>query len=343
MKKLRKVLLLILAGIVFIVGSVYIAFQVSPYPGAFIIGHLFGGEVTVQDQLRYDQAQPHVQVIKDETYTSKYASNTFDIYYPKDTEEKVPVVFWVHGGGYVGGDKYALFEYATYLVHEVGVAVVAINYEHAPDSIYPGQVTQLDEAYRYIYDKSEQYPMLDLNRVFFGGDSAGAQIAAQYVVIQSNPTYAQEMNITPQVTKEHLLGYLSYCGPLDLVQMKDAKSSNAFMNFFMDTVAWSLLGTKNWYNSPAIDQLSLINHITEDFPPSYITDGNAFSFQDQGIAFSQKLESYGIETKTLFFKDSTEEVTHEYQFSFGEDNAKKSLELTIDFLLSQLLVNNVRS
>ena len=71
----------------------------------------------------------------DLTYESKYKENTYDIYYPKQ-QGPVPVLFWVHGGGFVGGDKSGVKEFATKLVSDANIAVVAMNYELAPDSEY---------------------------------------------------------------------------------------------------------------------------------------------------------------------------------------------------------------
>lgn len=72
----------------------------------------------------------------DLTYESKYKENTYDIYYPKNSKGPVPVLFWVHGGGFVGGDKSGVKEFATKLVSDANIAVVAMNYELAPDSEY---------------------------------------------------------------------------------------------------------------------------------------------------------------------------------------------------------------
>lgn len=37
------------------------------------------------------------------------------------------------------------------------------------------------------------------------------------------------------------------------------------MKFFVKTVAWSLLGTKDWKNSKELQQVSLVNKLTKNF------------------------------------------------------------------------------
>ncbi len=37
-----------------------------------------------------------------------------------------------------------------------------------------------------------------------------------------------------------------------------------------------------------------MDKLTADFPPTYITDGNALFFEDQGIAFANQLQALDI-------------------------------------------------
>lgn len=332
MKGIKKWLKRILLTIIIVIVVIVIAFNVSPVPGAFLISRMFSGAVEIQDPEYFAKASVDVATLKDIQYESKQGRNELDIYYPQNYNQALPVVFWVHGGGYVGGDKSSIEEFANYLVYETGVAVVSINYEFAPKLTYPGQVKQLDEAYNFLQYQQNDYPMLNLNQVIFGGDSAGAQISAQYVVIQTNPEYAQQMNFDSKINPQNILGYISFCGPLDLIQLKDVTGESFFMKFFMDTVGWSLLGTKDWRNSTVAEQISLVDHLTPDFPSSYITDGNTFSFQEQGIAFENKLKQLNVETASLFYNDSELLIVHEYQFNFAEEQAKENLTRTIDFI-----------
>lgn len=334
MKKFLKWVKRIVIVLIVIVIAVVVAFNVSSLPGALIIRKMFSGTVEIQDKPYFEKASNEVSTLKDITYTSDHKRNKLDIYYPKDTTEEKPIVFWIHGGGYVGGDKSSIDEFAHYLVYELDVAVVSINYELAPELHYPGQVQQADDAYMFLKDNNNEYPMLDFNQIIFGGDSAGAQIAAQYVTLQTNDVYASGMNLVQSVSKDSIKGYISFCGPLDLIQMRDVTSESRFMRFFMNTVGWSLTGSKNWRHLDMVEEISLVNNITEAFPASFITDGNTFSFPDQGKAFVSKLDQLGVDNTSLFFSDE-ESVVHEYQFNFEEVNAKTNLKMTLEFVSSQ--------
>ena len=250
----------------------------------------------------------------------------------KDSDVRAPTIFWLHGGGFVAGDKAGSEEFATYLTEATGYTVISANYEKAPSAKYPSQIIQTEQLYEFFSQNSSKYPMLDMSKIMFGGDSAGAQIAAQFVLAQTNTDYAKEVGVNQVSDKGHIKGSILFCGPLNLKDTVGTKTDNKYLKFFVNTVAWSLTGERNWQSSPAIEQASLVDRLTKDYPPTYITDANSYSFEDQGIAFANKLNSLGVETKSLFFKNSTKQINHEYQFNFTTDEAKESFSLTVDFV-----------
>ncbi|WP_430611748.1 alpha/beta hydrolase [Enterococcus sp. DIV0876] len=336
LKKMLKVFLYFILVLLSIAMIVVIAFQVSPRPGAYVISKMFDSPIEITDQTSYDQVKGHVQISADKSYDSAFANHTYDVYYPNNAAEPVPVLIWVHGGGYVGGDKAGVEEFATKISSDAQIAVVVMNYAHAPSSQYPNQVLQVNDLVKQL--QKDQDNRLDLKNILFGGDSAGAQIALQYVAIQTNETYAKEMKMDPFIAPNDIKGTLSYSGPVDMQQIANQKSNNQFMKFFVNTVAWSLLGTKNWKEDDRLVQVSLTNSVSKDFPPTYITDGNAYSFQDQGIAFENKLKSLNVRVESLFFKGDAKEITHEYQFDYSLPESKKCYEQSVAFIKS--LINN---
>lgn len=279
-RKLLKIALWLLAVIVTGIAVVFIAFQVSPRPGAYLIGRMFNGPVKITDPQTYNIAEKQVTLTSDLTYTSKHQKNTYDLYLPKNTDKPLPVLIWAHGGGFVGGDKSGMKEFATRI-------------------------------------------------------AADAQIALQYATVQTNPNYAKDLTMTPTVPNA-IKGVISYCGPVDLKQTAQQKSSSRAMRFFVKTVAWSLLGEKNWQTNPKLEQASLVSHVTKDFPPTYITDGNAYSFQEQGMALENRLKALSVPITGLFYPNDKKEITHEYQFNNNTPEAKTCYDQTLSFVKQYL-------
>lgn len=332
MKKFKKFLKWGCAIILTVAVLIFIAFQVSPWPSSLIIRQIFNQPVEITNPTLFDKAQAGVTLTEDVEYTSELGNNTLDIYAPSKSDTPHPVLLWVHGGGYVAGDKSSIVEFANYIADELQMAVVSVNYEVAPGSQYPNQLKQLEEAVQFLIDENATYPFLDMNQLVIGGDSAGAQIAGQYVALQTNSDYLDSLEMDQQLSDKQIKGFISYCGPLDLRQSATKHSDSAFMKFFIRTVAWSLIGEREWADAPELQEASILPFVTNDFPPSYITDGNTFSFEEQGIAFVEQLENFDVPVKSRFFTHTDQEIVHEYQFDYSTPEAMDSLEDTVQFL-----------
>lgn len=314
-------------------GIVVIIFERTPAPGTALIRYAFNREVPMKNVEQYEQQKMKSKVVSDLTYPSKYGRNTMDLYYPNDVKanEKLPIIVWVHGGAYIAGDKSFPKGFARYIVGDRRVAFVSINYELAPELRYPGQVVQLEEAVTEVKKLASRYRFLNTDKWILGGDSAGAQIAGQFTLIQTNPAYAKDMARQAILSSDNLIGFVSFCGPLDLPQMKEISWKNPIMALFARTVGWDLTGQKNWQDSDALKQSSLVEHATADFPASYVTDAPLLSFQEQGEAFVQTLQRKNVAVTSLFFNESTK-LAHEYQFSFETAEAQQNLALFQTYL-----------
>ena len=113
----------------------------------------------------------------DEKY-GPHEKNTFDIWLA-DADKPTPLVIYIHGGGFVGGDK-SKYHSSEDLVRflESGVSVATINYRFLNESPY-GILSSMNDSKRclqYIRYHSEKYS-IDKNRIACSGGSAGAGTA----------------------------------------------------------------------------------------------------------------------------------------------------------------------
>jgi carboxylesterase type B len=113
----------------------------------------------------------------DEKY-GEHERNNFDIWLA-DSAQPTPLVIYIHGGGFIGGDKskyYPSEDLARFLEADVSVAV--INYRFQNDAPY-GILASMNDAKRciqYIRYYSGKYN-IDKTRVACSGGSAGAGIS----------------------------------------------------------------------------------------------------------------------------------------------------------------------
>lgn len=321
----RRILIAVLSLIL----VVALAFAVSPIPSVLIFRNAFKDGNPVKPA-ELAEAKTKVSVEKDISYPSQYKKNTFDLYTPKASEagRKLPVIVWVHGGGFIAGDKAGLATYGTLMAAQ-GYAVVSMNYAYAPGGRYPAPVVQVGELLSYL-NSSEQADSLDMSKLVIGGDSAGAQIAAQFAAVETTPGYAELTGIRKVVLPHPIAGMLLFCGPYDMKSFANAKTSWV-ESWFMNTLSWAYLGHRDWKDSKEIKQASIVDYVSKDFPPSYIVDGNYFSFPDQGRELVSRLQQDGVQVTSSFFPDN-KSLPHEFQFDFVHPESELVWSKTRDFL-----------
>lgn len=108
----------------------------------------------------------------------EHLRNNFDIWLA-DSEKPTPLVIYIHGGGFVGGDKSKYFD-SPDLVRflDAGVSVAVINYRFMTEAPY-GIMASFNDSKRclqYIRHNAQKYN-IDKNRVACSGGSAGAGTA----------------------------------------------------------------------------------------------------------------------------------------------------------------------
>ena len=332
MGKLSKALLLVGGTVSGVALATALTLYLTPRPGAYLIKKIFDRPYEIKLPEEYEKAAKQVKVIRNGTYSIDTDKSSYDLYLPVNLAEgeRVPVLVWLHGGGFVGGDKEQMLEFATYVTAQTGLAVLCLNYDLAPKAKYPSQLAQLNEAVQHIQSNSDLVEFIDTEQWFFGGDSAGAQIAGQYVLIQTNENYRHHLGYSASLTPSKLKGFIAYCGPLAMNLLANRQSNHPAIKFFYNTVSRSVIGNRQWSQSPELSEASLANHVNAQFPSSFVTDGNKFTFDDHGKYFVKRLVELGVAVEHLFIE--TEELVHEYQFEYQTAAAQRCLAETIAFI-----------
>jgi acetyl esterase/lipase len=106
---------------------------------------------------------------------SAHQRHVLDIYSPRDAKN-LPVVFWIHGGGWQTGDKTSVQNKPKYFV-EKGFVFVSTNYRLLPEVDMETIFRDIAKSIHWVYDHIGDYGG-DPQRLFVMGHSAGAQLAA---------------------------------------------------------------------------------------------------------------------------------------------------------------------
>jgi len=124
-----------------------------------------------------------------------------DIYTPA-AGKNLPVVVWVHGGGWRAGDKTEVASKPLAFTRK-GLVFVAVNYRFVPNVPMDAIVRDIAKSVRWVHDHVGARGG-DPNRIFLMGHSAGAQLAA---LVATDERFLQSEGLS--------LAILKGCVPVD--------------------------------------------------------------------------------------------------------------------------------
>jgi acetyl esterase/lipase len=247
-----------------------------------------------------------------------------DIYRPKAASDPLPVIVWIHGGGFIGGSKENTRAYAMTLASHAYV-VANINYDLAPRQKYPDQIIQVNHALQYLRKNAMEHGG-DINRLFLGSNSAGSQIASELAALISDQEFATSIGIQPAVTREQLKGLLLYDGFYNVETLREISSP------VVDLYLWSYTGQRDYEAYDRIGELSAVEHITPEYPSVFLTVGDADPLEPQSLELIQVLEKNGVEAEAVLFTGTGAQLGHDYMMDLDTVPAQRTLKEAVDFL-----------
>jgi acetyl esterase len=147
--------------------------------------------------------------------------------------------------------------------------------------------------------------------------------------IATDPDYARALGIMPTVEPTDLRGLVLFCGGYDLATL----SPSGPFGFFLRTVLWAYSGHRDFRQAPGFATFSVAQHVTANFPPVFISAGNADPLLRQSVDFAERLRALHVSVETLFFpKDHQPPLGHEYQFNLDNPAGREALEAVVRFL-----------
>jgi acetyl esterase/lipase len=309
------------------VATVRASLHLSPRPMAYLIRRQFARSAALTRAELDRHAPEGITVLRDESY-GESPDARLDVYVPEHAAAtaRLPLIVWVHGGGWLGGGKTDLGGYMKALAAH-GFVVVAIDYSLSPAARYPTPVRQTMAALRYVADHAARF-RADPNRVFLGGDSAGAQIAAQVAALATSPEYVRAVGVGSTIEGSKLRAVALCCGPFDPSLANDASPFEGFLT----TVLWSYSGTRDWRKNDYFTTASIPENVTPEFPPAFVTVGNADPLAEHSQRLVAALTAHGVEVDAMFFPPEYEPaLAHEYQFRLDSADAQHALSRIVTF------------
>ena len=161
--------------------------------------------------------QSTLRVVRDVPYFSGPGADArlhaLDLYLPQG-ESKLPLVFYVHGGAWRGGDKSqeGLVNFVNLFTLR-GLGVASVNYRLSPAAQHPAHIEDVARALAWVHKNAGDYG-IDPGEIFLAGHSAGGHLVS---LLALDPEYLGRHGLSPDTIK----GVMTISGLYDAVNSYD--------------------------------------------------------------------------------------------------------------------------
>ncbi|OTG81856.1 alpha/beta hydrolase [Acinetobacter sp. ANC 4558] len=297
-----------------------------------IIASAFNTATQVQKRL-LDRHAPKDMLIHSNIIYMNNPTLHFDLYQPADIAAlgQRPTIIWIHGGGWVSGSKENARGYFKRLADQ-GYNVIAVEYQFAPQHIYPTQLQQINHLFSFITQHAKQYS-IDAKNLYLAGDSAGANLASHYAGLVTNPNFAQTSNFEVSLQAQQISGLILHCGIYDLESFVQTAPKKIWLfEWGINTLTQAYTGGRK-DDTAFLHSLSPNQYLTPSYPAVFISSGNKdFLTKSQALPFVDALKKHQIPVVDVFYPNSKEFLMHEYQFMMSKKASQETFQKTLQFL-----------
>jgi acetyl esterase/lipase len=205
------------------------------------------------------------------------------IYQPRGLGTGRPALFWMNGGGFVGGtleqDEASNYGFAR----DLNITVVAVRYRVAPKDPSPAAINDAYTGLRWLFDAAAERG-IDATRIAIGGSSAGGGLAATLAI------YAHDKGEVRPVFQ--LLRY-----PMldDRTVLKKRQPNARIWQPKDNRYGWtSYLGAKPGSDGVSPYAAAARREDVAGLPPAWLGVGTLDLFCDEGIEYSRRLNEAGV-------------------------------------------------
>ncbi|MGY4494412.1 alpha/beta hydrolase [Pseudomonas sp. TE3610] len=247
------------------------------------------------------------------------------LYLPsRESNRLLPVILFVHGGGFISGDLDTHDVLARAIANGAGALVLSVDYRLAPEHPFPAGLEDVYATLTYAAKQARQWGG-DADRLAICGDSAGGNIAAATALLardRKGPT-------------------------LRALWLMYATLSNK-----MDSASWQALGETHFptraanetaiaaYVPPNIDCFSpLVAPLwapLADLPPTLVQVGELDPLRDENIDLAHALEHAGVEASLEVYPGQTHGFIQFFKDKRSHSKGQAALEQGVAYLKAHL-------
>jgi len=267
-----------------------------------------------------------VKTLKDITYaTVDDRKLPLDLYLPINVKKPVPLVIWIHGGGWRGGTKENPGRAIPLL--ERGYAVASVEYRLSGEAIFPAAIEDCKAAVSFLRLNAVKYN-LDPDRFGVWGSSAGGHLVA--LLGTTNDVAVFDTHEVCKKAPATVQAVCDWFGPTDFLRMNDFPGR--IDHDGAESPESRFIGGPIQQNKEKASRANPITYVSSSDPPVLIMHGEV----DQAVPYNQSellyaaLQKAGVES-TLY---KVEKGDH--GFRGAVDSPDKLFRMVGDFFDSRL-------
>lgn len=212
------------------------------------------------------QLSPHLQHLRDVVYSTAAGRPLHFDAFINETQEMLPAVIIIHGGGWKSGSK----EMQNPLAQKIAVAgyqTFTLEYRLSDEAKYSAAIDDVRDAINFIKENSEKFK-INAAKIAIVGCSSGGQMAALI-----GAKYSAEVNAVIDVD-----GILAFHHP----DSEEAKMAALWLG-------------ESYEETPEIwNDASALTHVSEKTPPFLFINSQFKRFSAGQNDFILKLNEFGI-------------------------------------------------
>lgn len=208
------------------------------------------------------------------------------IYRPKSQSRPLPAIYWIHGGGYMGGTADSANETASDWAVDLDCVVASVEYRLAPENPYPAPIEDCYAGLHWLINNAVDL-RIDPGNVIIGGGSAGGGLCAALALLARD---RGELKVTHQV--------------LVYPMIDDRRTTQSSQ---WDTWVWTKQSNETgWraylgdlFGKDDVPPYAAPSRATDlsGLPAAYVLVGSLDLFLDEDIDYAQRLLQAGVPTE----------------------------------------------
>jgi acetyl esterase/lipase len=190
-----------------------------------------------------------------------------DLHLPEKADGPLPLIIWVHGGGWQNGSKDGCPPLRGGYI-ERGYAVASINYRLSGHAVFPAQIEDCKAAIRWLRVHAKEYG-LDAKRFGVWGSSAGGHLVA----LLGTSGDVKEFDVGANLDQSsRVQAVCDYYGPTDFTVFV---TTPGYESHATDSSPEAkLIGGAVMQNKAMAARVNSITYVSKDDPPFLIVHGD---------------------------------------------------------------------